>query len=78
MDNKYILRGLVKIKMTGYIFKDGQSNETSLTNRPSVIQKCINLKIIEEGKPRFKIETPNSGDVKMIAGTNPINVRINA
>ena len=23
------------------------------------------------GKPNFKIETPNKGDVKMIAGTKP-------
>jgi hypothetical protein len=30
------------------------------------------------GKPKFKIETPNKGAVKIIAGTNPINVLIKA
>ena len=29
---------------------------------------------IRRGKPNFKIETPNRGDVKIIAGTNPIKV----
>ena len=31
-----------------------------------------------KGKPNFRIETPKSGDVKIIAGTNPIKVLINA
>ena len=30
------------------------------------------------GKPNFKIETPNSGAVKIIAGMSPINVLIKA
>ena len=33
---------------------------------------------IKSGKPNFKIETPNNGDVKIIAGTRPINVLIKA
>ena len=33
---------------------------------------------IKSGKPNFKIETPNSGEVKIIAGTRPINVLIKA
>ena len=33
---------------------------------------------ISSGKPNFKIETPNNGDVKIIAGTSPINVLIKA
>ena len=33
---------------------------------------------ISNGKPNFKIETPNNGDVKIIAGTRPINVLIKA
>ena len=31
-----------------------------------------------KGKPKFKIETPNKGAVKIIAGTSPINVLIRA
>ena len=31
-----------------------------------------------KGKPKFKIETPNKGEVKIIAGTSPINVLIKA
>ena len=30
------------------------------------------------GNPSFNIETPNKGDVKMTAGTNPIKVLIKA
>ena len=33
---------------------------------------------IKSGKPNFKIETPNNGEVKIIAGTRPINVLIKA
>tara|TARA_A100001015_G_C14689785_1_gene593987 strand:- start:132 stop:425 length:294 start_codon:yes stop_codon:yes gene_type:complete len=50
-----------------------------LTNKSSVIPNIYKLKNnINRGKPNFKIETPNSGDVKIIAGTNPINVLIKA
>ena len=50
-----------------------------LTNNPKVIPKIYKLKKRKSrGKPNFKIETPNKGEVKIIAGTNPINVRIKA
>ena len=50
-----------------------------LTNRPKVIPKMYKLRNkISRGKPKFKIETPNNGEVKIIAGTNPINVLIKA
>ena len=50
-----------------------------LTNKPNVIPKIYKLKNnTSSGKPSFKIETPNNGDVKIIAGTNPINVLIKA
>ena len=32
----------------------------------------------KRGKPNCKIDTPKRGDVKIIAGTNPINVLIKA
>ena len=51
----------------------------ALTNRPSVIPKMYKLKNSNSrGKPSFKIETPNKGDVKITAGTNPIKVLIKA
>ena len=51
----------------------------ALTNNPNVIPKIYKLKNnSSRGKPKFKIETPNKGAVKMIAGTNPINVLIKA
>ena len=51
----------------------------ALTNKPSVIPKIYKLKNNNNrGKPNFKIETPNNGDVKIIAGTNPIKVLIKA
>ena len=50
-----------------------------LTNRPRVIPKMYKLKNNNiRGRPSFKIDTPNKGAVKMIAGTNPINVLIRA
>ena len=50
-----------------------------LTNKPNVIPKIYKLKNnTSSGKPNFKIETPNKGEVKIIAGTNPINVLIKA
>ena len=51
----------------------------ALTNKPNVIPKIYKLKNNRSrGKPNSKIETPNKGAVKMIAGTNPINVLIRA
>ena len=51
----------------------------ALTNKPSVIPKIYKLKNNRRsGRPKFKIETPNKGEVKIIAGTNPIRVRIKA
>ena len=51
----------------------------ALTNKPNVIPNMYKLKNNRRrGKPNFKIETPNKGEVKIIAGTNPINVLIKA
>ena len=51
----------------------------ALTNKPNVIPNMYKLKNNRSrGKPNFKIETPNNGEVKIIAGTNPINVLIKA
>ena len=60
--------------------KDGPNlRRPELTNKPNVIPNIYKLKNnISRGKPNFKIETPNNGEVKMIAGTNPINVLIKA
>ena len=60
--------------------KDGPNlNRPAETNKPSVIPNIYKLKNnIKSGKPNFKIETPNNGDVKIIAGTKPINVLIKA
>ena len=60
--------------------KDGPNLiKPELTNKPSVIPNKYKLKNnISSGKPNLRIETPNNGDVKIIAGTKPINVLINA
>ena len=60
--------------------KDGPNLiRPALTIKPSVIPKIYKLKNNNNnGKPNFRIETPNNGDVKIIAGTKPINVLINA
>ena len=51
----------------------------ALTNKPNVIPKIYRLKNSNSrGKPNSKIETPNNGAVKIIAGTSPINVLIKA
>ncbi len=51
----------------------------ALTNKPNVIPKMYKLKNNKSrGKPKFNIETPNRGAVKIIAGTSPINVLIKA
>ena len=53
-----------------------------LTNKPNVIPKIYKLKNnISNGKPNFKIETPNNGEVKMtiIAQNNYLEfLRINS
>ena len=60
--------------------KDGPNlMSPALTNKPNVIPKIYKLKNNKRrGKPKFKIETPNRGAVRMIAGTNPIKVLIKA
>ena len=51
----------------------------ALTNKPSVIPKIYKLRNNRRrGKPNSKIDIPNKGDVKIIAGTNPIKVLISA
>ena len=51
----------------------------ALTNRPKVIPKIYKLKNNKSrGRPNSKIETPNKGAVKIIAGTKPISVLIRA
>ena len=74
-------KGANKNKDDQAIFsKDGPNLiKPELTNKPNVIPNIYKLKNnISSGKPNFKIETPNNGDVKIIAGTNPINVLIKA
>ncbi len=69
--------GASKNKDDHAIFSNDGPNLISpaLTNNPSVIPKIYKLKNNNiRGKPSFKIETPNKGDVKIIAGTNPIKV----
>ena len=60
--------------------KDGPNLiNPELTNNPSVIPnkyKLMNKN--KSGKPNFKIDIPNRGEVNMIAGTNPIKVLIKA
>ena len=60
--------------------KDGPNLiRPALTNKPKVIPKVYRLKKSKsKGTPNFKIETPNKGEVKIIAGINPINVLIKA
>ena len=60
--------------------KDGPNLiRPALTNKPNVIPNVYKLKNKRSsGKPKFKIETPNKGAVKIIAGTNPIKVLIKA
>ena len=60
--------------------KDGPNLKSpALTNNPSVTPKMYKLKKSKKsGKPNSSIETPNKGDVKIIAGTNPIKVLIKA
>ena len=60
--------------------KDGPNLiRPALTNKPRVIPNIYKLKNNKSnGKPKFKIETPNNGAVKITAGTKPIRVLINA
>ena len=60
--------------------KDGPNLiRPALTNKPSVIPKIYKLKNNKSrGRPKSKIEIPNKGDVKRIAGTNPIKLLIRA
>ena len=70
-------KGASKNKEDQAIFSKEGPNLISpeLTNKPNVIPKIYKLKNnISSGKPNFKIETPNNGDVKIIAGTKPIKV----
>ena len=74
-------RGANKNKDDQAIFsKDGPNRiKPALTNNPRVIPKMYKLKNNNNnGKPNFKIEIPNNGDVKITAGTNPIKVLIRA
>ena len=60
--------------------KDGPNLiRPALTNSPRVIPKMYKLKKRRRrGKPNFKIETPKRGEVKIIAGINPIKVLTSA
>ena len=74
-------KGANKNKDDHAIFsKDGPNLiNPELTNNPSVIPKKYKLKNKNKScKPNCKIDTPNRGEVNMIAGTNPINVLIKA
>ena len=79
MDNIYI-GGASKNKDDQAIFsKDGPNlKRPALTNKPSVIPKIYKLKNNKVGETQFIIETPNKGEVKIIAGTRPIKVLIRA
>ena len=51
----------------------------ALTNNPNVIPNIYKLKNNNKsGSPKLRIDTPNKGEVKMIAGTKPIKVLIKA
>ena len=74
-------KGASKNKEDQAIFsKDGPNLiRPATTNKPKDIPKMYKLKNSKSnGNPNFKIETPNKGAVKRIAGTNPINVLIKA
>ena len=74
-------KGANKNKDDQAIFsKDGPNLiRQALTNKPKVNPKTYRLKNNNSrGKPNFKTETPNKGEVKIIAGTRPIKVRIKA
>ena len=60
--------------------KEGPNlNRPALTNSPNVIPNKYKLRNNKNnGRPNFKIDTPNKGEVSIIAGTNPIKVLIKA
>ena len=69
--------GAKKNRLAQAIFSNDGPNliNPEVTNKPKVIPKIYRLKNSKSrGKPNFKIETPNNGEVKRIAGTSPINV----
>ena len=80
MDSICILMALIKIMMTKRYFQRwAKSHKSTLTNKPKVIPKMYKLKNSNnKGKPNFKIDTPNNGDVKITAGIKPIKVLIKA
>ena len=74
-------KGASKNKEDQAIFSNDGPNLISpaLTYKPRVIPNIYKLKNNNNsGKPNLKIETPNNGEVKIIAGINPINVLIKA
>ena len=73
--------GASKNKVDQEIFSKEGPNliRPALTNKPKVIPKRYKLKNNRSsGRPNSKIETPNNGAVKIIAGTKPISVLIKA
>ena len=73
--------GASKNKDDHAIFSNDGPNliKPELTIIPSVIPKIYRLKNKNKsGNPSFKIDTPNKGDVRIIAGTRPIKVLIKA
>ena len=49
------------------------------TNQETAKKQMYKLKNNNnKGRPNFKIDTPNNGDVNIIAGTSPINALIKA
>ena len=74
-------KGASKNRDDHAIFSNDGPNLISpeLTNNPSVIPKIYKLRNRNKsGNPSFKIDTPNQGEVSIIAGTNPIKVLIKA
>ena len=74
-------KGVSKNRDDHAIFSNDGPNLISpeLTNNPSVIPKRYKLRNRNKsGNPNFKIDTPNKGEVSIIAGTKPIKVLINA
>ena len=74
-------KGASKNKDDQAIFSNDGPNliKPELTNKPRVIPKIYRLRNRRSrGKPNFIIETPNKGEVNIMAGTNPIKVLIKA
>ena len=69
--------GAKKNRLAQAIFSNDGPNliKPALTNNPSVMPNIYRLKNNNnKGNPNFKIETPNNGDVNIIAGIKPIKV----